>query len=305
MGVETNISITRVERNSAFISELPIRLKHLVDLFVVSTIFTSIAAAAFLSFALMLFLNTIMVDMLLCTALITYSVYSLNRITDISEDTSNLPERIAYLHNKKMIILISSGLAYLIALIIGFLRDEYLLLIFLMPLFIGILYSVRLSSFRIKDVFAMKNLSVAFSFAFSASAVPFLFNQNIVIALLLFTLLFIKIFVNTVLFDIRDIEGDKKSGARTIPVIWGINKTKSILMVMNSLLFIWLIVCYVTEIFIIYLPVILFSIIYTYAYIWLFVVRKKPHNKYNYDFLIDGEYLILITLAICMYCLIG
>jgi len=41
------------------------------------------------------------------------------------------------------------------------------------------------------------------------------------------------------LLDVRDIEGDQKAGVRTIPVSLGVNKTRNLLLLLNSTLVPW------------------------------------------------------------------
>ena len=236
-----------------------------------------------------------MTDMVISTSLITYSVYSLNRLTDLEEDASNLPERVDFIKPKKNIILFLSLFSYLIALIFGGLKNKNTIPIFLIPFIMGLIYSIKISSFRLKDLFLAKNLTVSLSWALSAALLPHVFGGDIGATSMIFIFLFIKCFVNTVVFDVRDIEGDRKVRANTIPVVVGIEKTMSILLFMNSLLFVWLFICLKKNLFLDYIPAILFSIIYAYFYIFLFC--RKVSKKINFDYAVDGEFIILFLLS--------
>jgi len=255
--------------------------------------------AAIISISFLMFLNHIMTDMVVSTALITYSVYSLNRITDMEEDASNIPERVKFLEDKKELILILSIMSYATALLIGLIRNIWTLPIFLTPFIVGIVYSIRISSLRIKDLFGMKNISIAFSWAFSSSFLPYVFDGNDEKAFLIFLFLFIKCFVNTVVFDMRDVEGDRKAGARTIPVVLGVKKTRRILMAANSFLIFWTIFSYMQNLFVEYIPVVIFSTLYGYWYINAFS-RPEKESAFNYDYLVDGEFIILAFLALAI-----
>jgi len=254
--------------------------------------------AAIITISFLLFINRIMIDMVVSTALITYSIYSLNRITDMEEDASNIPERVKFLEDKKELILILSVMSYTTALLIGILKNLWTLPIFITPFLVGIVYSIKIASFRIKDVFGMKNISIAFSWAFSSSFLPYVFISNTEKMALIFTFLFIKCFVNTVVFDMRDVEGDRKAGARTIPVVLGVEKTRFILLVANSMLIPWAALCYIQNLFTEYIPVILFSALYGYWYINAFSKGREKESTFNYDYLVDGEFIILAFLAI-------
>ncbi len=241
-----------------------------------------------------------MVDMVVSTALVTYSIYSLNRITDMEEDASNIPERVKFLEERKDMILILSIMAYVVALLMGIMENLWTMPIFLTPFFVGIVYSIRIHSFRIKDIFGMKNISIAFSWAFSSAFLPYAFNSNMEKAFLIFSFLFIKCFVNTVVFDTRDVKGDRKAGARTIPVVLGVRKTRFILLISNTLLIPWIVACYLQNLFIEYIPVIVFSILYGYWYINAFCDEKNRESAFNYDYLVDGEFIILALFALAI-----
>lgn len=98
--------------------------------------------------------------------------------------------------------------------------------------------------------------------------------------------------INTILFDLRDVIGDKKAKIITIPVKFGRNKTFFILMLLNSSLFIWLYTF--NDILIKYSHVLLACILYGYAYIILFCFKKTNNSLYN--LLIDDEWLLWMTL---------
>ncbi|MEM1513766.1 MAG: UbiA family prenyltransferase [Candidatus Thermoplasmatota archaeon] len=240
-------------------------------------------------------IGKIMPDMVICTSLITYSVYSLNRLTDIEEDASNLPERVDFIQSKKNIILILSLFSYIFAIFLGGLRNKYTVPIFLLPFIMGAIYSIKISSFRLKDLFLAKNLTVSLSWAISAALLPCVFGGDIFFAGMMFVFLFIKCFVNTVIFDVRDIEGDRKARANTIPVVLGIKNTLKILLFINSLLFIWLFICIQKKFFMEYIPAVIFSIIYGYTYI--FLICKKSSKKLNFDYMVDGEFILLFLLS--------
>lgn len=289
------MNITKVEQKKLVWSKFFYSLRKFFDLLVLTTVFTSLVGAAIISFSFYLFSDKILPDMVICTSLITYSIYSLNRLTDIEEDSSNLPERTRFVQKRKNILLFLSIASYITALIIGGIRNLYTIPVFLIPFLVGILYSIKIFSIRVKDIFCMKNFAVSFTWASSSSLLPYIFFYEKTTAIMLFLFLFIKCFVNTVVFDVRDIEGDRKAGTKTIPVVIGIRKTMILLLLINSLLIILAVVCFLTNTFVKYLPVIIFSILYGYWYIVSFC--KRSHGKFGFDYLVDGEFIILALLA--------
>ena len=293
------MNITGVKQKRFLSIEIFHLFKKILNLLVLSTLFTSWVGAAIISFSFLIYANKILWDMVIATSLVTYSIYSLNRVTDIEEDKKNLPDRVNFLARKKHVILFLSVASYIAAIIIGLHRNIKTVLIFLIPFLIGLVYSIKIKSFRVKDIFAIKNISVSLSWSLSSSLLPFLFFHSLKMMVFLFIFLFLKVFINTVVFDVRDIEGDRMAGARTIPVVIGRDSTKKLLLFMNSLLFIWPFASLKMKVFTIYLPVIVFSVIYGYWYIIAFC--KKERNSYYFDYLVDGEFIILFLLALFIH----
>jgi 4-hydroxybenzoate polyprenyltransferase len=191
-----------------------------------------------------------------------------------------------------------------VALLVGYLANPVVVFIFLTPLVVGTIYSIRIASFRIKDVLAVKNLSVAFSFALSSAFLPYVFEPNLTLALLIFAFLLGKVFINTVVFDVRDVEGDRRAGASTIPAVFGVHATKLILLAVNSALLVWLGWAWLIGAFLPYLPVLLFSIMYGYGYIFLFCRSQGAQKRRSYDFLVDGEFIVVAACAVLVYLLV-
>ncbi len=108
---------------------------------------------------------------------------------------------------------------------------------------------------------------------------------------------FIKSYINSIIFDVRDIEGDKMNNVRTIPVILGLQKTKNLLLTLNSTLIPWLIFSYFQGFFHRYLQVLIFSIFYGYWYILHFCKEGIKIGK-SLDLLVDGEWIPIAILAL-------
>jgi 4-hydroxybenzoate polyprenyltransferase len=228
-------------------------------------------------------------------------VYNLNKITDKKEDMINNPQRVDLIRTieNHTGIALSIG-AYILALVIGILTKQILsITILLLPLWVAILYSVPLAPGlpRLKDIFFAKSLSVALGMSLSIFLLLYIFYPQPNILLIWVSFLFIKLFINTVLFDVRDLDGDKKTGIKTIPVTWGIRKTKNFLLLLNSLLIIWIFIIIYLNLFLMALPIIIFSVIFDYWSIQHFC--KVPTVKvHNYDIVVDGEWIFLCGMFI-------
>jgi 4-hydroxybenzoate polyprenyltransferase len=106
---------------------------------------------------------------------------------------------------------------------------------------------------------------------------------------------FIKSYTNSILFDIRDIEGDSLNGVKTLPIVLGRNKTKILLLILNSILVFWFIFSYFQGFFHRYLVVLIFAIAYGYWYILHFCREGIKIGK-SLDLLVDGEFILIAIL---------
>jgi 4-hydroxybenzoate polyprenyltransferase len=230
--------------------------------------------------------------------LVTYGVYNLNRKTDEAEDSLNHFERYSFTKKYGPFLYRTAALAYIGALGIGILYGAEIFLITLIPLLSGVLYSVpilpqKTGYSRLKEVPVFKSATVAVAWAVPPAFLPaYLTSTGITLQTLLIALLFsILVFVNTVMFDIRDLEGDRASGVKTIPAILGADKTVLSLSALNA----------VTGLFIVFLGHALFSpeqiaficfcIIYAQVYILHF--RDQKEDKITSEIFMDGQFIIL------------
>jgi 4-hydroxybenzoate polyprenyltransferase len=94
----------------------------------------------------------------------------------------------------------------------------------------------------------------------------------------------------------RDIEGDRTSGVRTIPVVFGRHKTKNLLLILNSTLIPWLAFSYRSGFFHQYLLVLILAIAYGYWYILHFCREGLKIGK-SLDLLVDGEWIPVVILS--------
>lgn len=95
----------------------------------------------------------------------------------------------------------------------------------------------------------------------------------------------------------RDIEGDRSSGVETIPVAFGMVKTKIFLLLLNSTLLLWLAFSYWEGYFQRYFYVLIFFIIYGYIYILIFCRENIKIGK-SMDLLVDGEWIPTVIFAL-------
>jgi 4-hydroxybenzoate polyprenyltransferase len=125
----------------------------------------------------------------------------------------------------------------------------------------------------------------------------FVHVSNLLVIVLVAYFVFLKAFINTVLLDVRDIEGDRKAGTRTIPIYLGRQKTRNFLLLLNSTLIVWIGYSFFEGLFYPYHIVLVVSLLYAYWYILRFTRANGDTNKYE-DFLVDGETILLALYAL-------
>lgn len=165
---------------------------------------------------------------------IVYSVYTLDRTLKSKEDEVNRPEEKNA--DKNIVFFILSVLLFITSLILVLKKVSPLVALF--PFVIGFLYTkgikIGIISIRFKQGLGIKNFIVAFTWAFTIIAFIHYFTENYLQCFWIFVFFFFKSFINTVLFDCKDIEGDSAAGLTTIPVYFGEQRTRIILQFLNS-----------------------------------------------------------------------
>jgi 4-hydroxybenzoate polyprenyltransferase len=272
---------------------MPQNFLRVVRFFTSSSLFLALNSALVVYFSFILYEIEVSPLILLAAFLSTFAVYSLNKVTDKTEDSINKPEQTT---KAQKYYLIPSIVSCIISLAIGLMEGPLVFLVLLTPLIVGFVYSVKISKLlpRLKEVLGVKSVLVAFSWAFTGSFLPalmgFVTAEKI---FLVFMYIFIQLFVNTVLFDVLDMSGDGVSQVKTIPLRLGKTRTAHLLFLANSLLLLWLVCCFVFGLFLRYLPAAAFGVFYGYGLIWYFT--KNSGKRLSAELMVDGEWLPIVA----------
>lgn len=201
------------------------------------------------------------VDLIACLAvpLITFAIYAPDKVSDSKEDLINNPGRAIL---AKYPIKWLAALSYTAAIVLVAWWDASKLFAVLVPGLGGIVYTARIGGVRPKDIPGMKNLIVA-----TVSAICYAGLTGG--PLQLYVLAFLLIFIDTVLFDIRDIRGDAAESVRTLPVLLGRKRTIAILVALDGVL------------------ATLSPIIAMWGAVLIWYFGKERHSL-SYDLLVDG-----------------
>jgi len=168
--------------------------------------------------------------------LVAFSIYNLNRKTDEDEDAINRQDRFAFTKRYEIPLYYGAILSLAAALLLSFLYGVPALLATAAPFIFGTLYSFRLlpeqcGYRRLKEVPAVKNITVGLAWATLVAFLPVFMNNGIPDekTAVTFLLFFMWGFMASLIPDVRDRTGDAGAGVRTIPVIFGEARTKTLL----------------------------------------------------------------------------
>jgi len=249
------------------------------------------------SFALVLGPNPTPV-LLLMAYLFSYGAYAINRSTELDQDAVTNPARTRLLAARKKylpaVATASFGIGYILAATV----NSIFLLALLSPLLLALVYSVgskRLVRYlgvkRLKEKLLVKNMVVAFGWSLIPLLVA-LYYLDLKFAIVSFgVVIFLRLMTNTVIFDARDIEGDRKFGVKTIPVVLGVVRAFRLMLIIDvtmavySALAIWAGLLPFYSLTLLILPV--------YSSFYRFLARRPRANLGRIcDVVADGEYLL-------------
>ena len=237
-------------------------------------------------------------SLLICSAVffVTFSTYSLNKLTDVEEDAINMPERSSFLTGHRRLVILSILTGYVLCVLLTLLAKPLAVPILFVPLVAGFLYSLKLHPVipRLKDIPVMKSITVALSWSCVCTLLPAVNSTDVaeVTIASVFYFILAKVFIDATLYDVRDIEGDKATGIRTIPVLIGTRKTTPLLLAINSTI-LPCVALVETGI----RPLAILMIFYGYAYILYF---RKRRNPMALDFFVDGQWMLASIMFIML-----
>lgn len=273
-------------------------LDRTISFLVETSLFIAIVGAILLFFSFLLYAIPVDVRLLIASFLIVFSVYSIDKLDDVEEDLINVPDRARFVIQHRHKIEAAVCVAVPAALLLAFSQSFYATFVVSLPLIVGFLYSAGISAFRLKNVKeGSKSVVVATTWALVAALLPLVVvPRGVLEILLVFWFFFVKCFVNTTLFDFRDIDGDLAKGVPTLPVCFGRSKTRGFLLFLNSSLVIWLGCSYVFGFFHKYLPLVAIFIAYGY---WCILHFCNPSSsERSIDLPVDGEWFFFAAALI-------
>ena len=222
----------------------------------------------------------------------TMFVYTSNRLTDLAEDEQNVPRRAAFTKRYgRGWLALGVGLYLLaigLAIVAGVPGAVYLLL----PLVAAVLYSVV----GIKRVFLVKNGFVGAAWGLLPLGVGYYYGV-LWSAEILFLAGYVAamITVAAVIFDIKDIEGDRAEGIATVPSVVGPRRTRVVSQAANVLIAAAVVGLVAVDV----VPVTFLVVLAMNGYVAAYIPFASPdRGPLFYGFVVDGEHVFLAAVVL-------
>jgi len=223
---------------------------------------------------------------------VTLFVYSFNRITDMSEDEKNVPRRARFTKRYGRLLLAVGVVLYVAAFALAFYLELPGTPFLVLPVLVGAAYSVG----RAKTVLLVKNLIVGFAWGAIPLGVGVYYGVLLTPKILFLSgFFFVSLTVAAALFDIKDIEGDRREGIRTVPNVYGPGATRT----GAAVVFVSLVPAVVAAAYFLSSEflVLLGFLGYVLAYV---PFSTRDRGSLFYGFVIDGEHVFLAVLTVAV-----
>jgi len=224
---------------------------------------------------------------------VTLFVYSFNRLTDIAEDEQNVPDRASFVRQYGVWLLAIGALLYLAATAVAIVRGIPGAPAMIVPLGVAVLYSVV----GLKRILLVKNLLVGLSWGLIPLGVGVYYGVlRSVDILFLFGFITAALTIAAVVFDIKDIAGDRAEGIKSVPVVAGPARTRQFAVAASALLGSIVVLLLVVDVlhrqYVLLVPFICYMIGYS-------LVARRDRTPLFYGFVIDSEHIFLALSLLC------
>lgn len=244
------------------------------------------------------------------TFLFGFSIYNLNRKTDEKEDVVNHQDRYRFTKKYEKYLYTAAILGCSFALVLAAWCGLMTFLIVVLPFVLGILYSIpclppSTGYRRLKEIPLLKNLIVAIAWGVPLTFISlFITNTSVTLATVI-SLIFLCsfVFIASVLPDIRDTEGDKIAGIRTIPVIIGAQRTIIVITGVNLIVGISAVI--ISAIYLAPAAALVLAVSTLYTHISIQSFARIEKKDIICDIMTDGQFIFIGILAFSISLLSG
>ena len=220
-------------------------------------------------------------------------VYNFDHISDVSGENGDNKERPKYVASTKRHQLIGLGVYALLFLVTSFFTTIYAAFLGAFIVSGGLLYTTK-TKYWTKKILGFKNLYIAFFWSLLIFLIPLHYSEKPIneFTLAFAIFVFVRWIINSVYFDIKDIESDKTKKLRTLPVEKGMKTTIYLLHFLNVLSSFVIISAVVLDF--VRPETLILNIFTIYSFYYLYKIRNmtsKQLRLISYT-MVDGEYLL-------------
>jgi len=238
------------------------------------------------------------VVLLLMAYLFSFGAYMMNRSAEMDQDLASHPERTTYLARRRKILPGVVAASFLIGYALAATVSLIFLVALLVPLALSLLYSVGskrlvglIGTSKLKQRLLLKNVSIAFGWSLIPILVGLYFGGFNVPLLLLGPLIFMRLMTNTIVFDIRDTDGDRKNAIKTLPTELGVPRSFKVVGAIDALSAVYLVALLVAGLVPSYSVTLLLLPIYSTIYRGL-AMQSNANLSFICDVVADAEYVL-------------
>ena len=236
-------------------------------------------------------------DLLLMAYLFSLGAYTINRYSDFRQDEVSHPARTAYLKGRLGSLKTIAAVCFVAGYALALLRNLLFFLGLLVPLALALVYSVgskrlkgTLGVSRLKEGALTKNVTVSFGWSLIPFLVGLYYLQVPLAIAALAPFIFLRLMVNTIFFDQRDVEADTAFGVRTLPAKLGTAGSDRVMDVLDMASGAYLVAVAAAGVVpLVCLPLLVFV---PYSFGYRLYGRSGKHRDSLRDVVADGEYLL-------------
>jgi 4-hydroxybenzoate polyprenyltransferase len=236
--------------------------------------------------------------LMLMAYLFSYGAYMMNRGRELEQDTLSNPARTSYLSGRGRYLPFISGACFAVGYAFAATVNAFFFVALLLPLALSLLYSVGsrrlvavIGASRLKEKLMVKNLVISFSWALIPALVALYYLDAGLPVVSLGGFIFLRLMVNTLLFDVRDAEGDRSAGISTVPTVYGQERTFALMGLLDLAAAAYLALAVLLRLLPDYSLVMLALPLYSLWYRYMARARRFSLG-FVCDFLADGEYVL-------------
>lgn len=174
--------------------------------------------------------------------LVTFAIYANDRLVDIEPDQLSNPARAGFVLRHQDALYVLGAVAYGLATALSLFGGPVAFALVVLPGVVWIAYArewfpTNWTASRLKDILVVNSVVVAAAWAIPVVVVPVAFADASFgpTAVVLLVYFFLGTFVNVEIANIKDLPSDARNGVRTLPVVYGVARTRQALSVLTTL----------------------------------------------------------------------